>query len=88
MSIIEGAAFNCSIHDFSTHSVQEWNDHCFGNPEHTEMGSTICITCGRPIEFEGLPFHKLANDGSKNISLRCPDCDQKIMGSVKRGVVK
>lgn len=85
MSILEGGGeFICSSHDFRTRSIDEWNNHCFGNPEHYEIGSTVCIQCFEPIEFTNLPFHKLAPDGSKNIQLRCEECESKTVGNVKR----
>lgn len=86
MSILEGGGeFICSLHDFRTKSIDQWNDHCFDNPAHTEMGSTICIQCHERFDFTGLPFHKLSPDGSKNIALKCEECEAKTVGSVKRG---
>ncbi len=84
MSVLEGTPFHCSIHDVTANSIEEWNSHCYGNPEHTDQGETACITCGVKIIFTDLPWHKLANDGSKNIQLRCEDCEQKMVGQVKR----
>ena len=85
MSIIEGGAtFRCGIHGFETQNIDEWNDHCHNNPDHTEEGFTQCISCGTDIQFSGLPFHKLGPDGSKNIQLRCEDCENKMMGNVRR----
>lgn len=88
MAFVEGTAFHCNIHDYETSSIDDWNEHCFGNPEHTEQGTTKCISCGVILDFTDLPFHKLAPDGSKNISLKCEDCESKSMGQVKRSVVR
>lgn len=88
MAFLEGGAFKCDKHDLETSDVTEWNEHCFGNPEHTESGTTVCRSCGVAIAFTNLPFHKLDNAGSKNISLKCPDCEAQSTGTVKRTVVK
>lgn len=88
MSVIEGGGFRCDVHEFTTNSIDEWNSHCFGNPEHTESGTTACTNCGTKLEFTGLPFHKLKADGSKGIALKCPDCEQQSQGQVKRTVVQ
>lgn len=85
MAFVEGGAFKCSGQDFETESVAEWNKHCQEHTVHTESGETRCITCGDKVFFEGLPFHPIdEKTGSKNIALRCEDCDNKTMGSVKR----
>lgn len=84
MAFVEGGAFKCSSHDFETESIKEWNEHCKDNPSHTEMGETLCITCGDKIYFEGLPYHAIdERTGSKNISLRCDECNDKLVGSSK-----
>lgn len=88
MAIVEGAPFQCNMHDFTTSSLEEWNTHCFGNPEHTETGTTVCRQCGTGIVFENLPFHKIGADGSKNISLLCETCESQMMGQVKRSKVE
>lgn len=89
MAFVEGGAFKCSVHEFETESVAEWNEHCIDNPAHTESGETLCTRCGVKILFEGLPYHPIdTNTGSKNVSLRCENCEDKIMGSVKRTSVK
>lgn len=90
MAFVEGGAFKCSAHDFETESVAEWNEHCNDNPAHTESGETLCTRCGAKIYFEGLPFHPIdTNTGSKNISLKCDECQSKIEGSVtKRTSIK
>lgn len=89
MAFVEGGAFKCSAHDIETESIAEWNEHCKDNPAHTESGETLCVQCGTKILFEGLPYHPIdERTGSKNISLRCEDCDNKSMGQVKRTSVK
>ena len=87
MAFVEGGAFKCSAHDFETESVVEWNEHCIDNPAHTESGETACVRCGAKVYFSNLPYHPIdPNTGSKNISLRCEECDSKMMGSVQRTV--
>ncbi len=88
MSVIEGTPFNCHIHDVTANSIDEWNAHCFGNPEHTDQGETACYTCGTKIIFTNLPWHKLAADGSKNIKLQCEECEAQTKGQVKRSKVE
>ena len=89
MAFVEGGAFKCSAHDFETESVKEWNEHCIGDPMHTEMGETLCSICGDKVIFEGLPYHPINEaTGSKNISLRCDACESKTVGTVKRTTVK
>lgn len=90
MAFVEGGAFKCSAHDFETESVAEWNEHCIDNEAHTESGETLCTRCGTKILFEGLPYHPIdTNTGSKNISLRCDECQSKMEGSVtKRTSIK
>ena len=85
MSFTEGGEFHCYIHDYKADTLDKWNDHCFGNPEHTESGQTACIACGVIVEFSDLPYHKIDPTGSKNISLRCEACESKMTGKVKRG---
>lgn len=85
MAFVEGGAFKCSVHDFETESVAEWNEHCIDNEAHTESGETRCTRCGIKILFEFLPYHPIdLNTGSKNISLRCDDCQSKMEGSVTK----
>jgi len=89
MSMLEGGGFRCDAHEFRTNEIEEWNTHCYGNPEHTESGSTACTDCGIKVEFTGLPYHKIDPiTGSKNISLKCEECESKTMGTVKRTVVQ
>jgi DNA-directed RNA polymerase subunit RPC12/RpoP len=84
MAFVEGGAFRCDAEDFQTESVKEWNEHCRNNPDHTESGATPCITCGQQITFEGLPYHPINEiTGSKNISLRCDECNGKFVESLK-----
>lgn len=87
MSVIEGTPWHCYIHDFTTPNLDEWNTHCYGNPEHTDQGETACTTCGVKIIFTDLPWHKLAADGSKNIRLQCVECETKMVGQVKRSKI-
>lgn len=88
MALIEGGAFRCYIHNFETESIDKWNKHCTTEEGHTETGNTLCITCGQRIHFTDLPFHPLDVRGSKNIQLRCEECDQKTTGKVKRSTQK
>lgn len=89
MAFVEGGAFKCSAHGIETESVAEWNEHCTGNPAHTESGETLCIKCGTKIFFEGLPYHPIdERTASKNISLRCDECEGKTVGSSKRTSIK
>jgi len=91
MAMVEGGAFHCDKHDFHSESVAEWNKHGKEFPDiHYEFGETLCTTCGTKILFDHLPFHPIdERTGSKNISLRCDECDSKTMGSVtKRTSIK
>lgn len=82
MSIIEGGAFDCGIHNFKTESVDEWNKHCT-EELHTESGVTHCTSCNEIIEFEDLPYKQFGPDGRKNVQLMCEDCQKATMGSGK-----
>ena len=73
---IEGGNFICYVHRFETDKINKWNDHCV-NQGHTEEGSTRCNKCDREIKFKNLPFHPFDNLGHKNISISCPDCQEK-----------
>jgi hypothetical protein len=89
MAFVEGGAFKCAAHDFETESVKEWNDHCDGDPMHTEQGETLCVSCGDKVYFEDLPYHRInEKTGSKDISLKCEECDNKSVGKVKRSKSK
>lgn len=84
MSLVEGGQFICSSTGFATPSIEGWNKHCLEDCHiHTEEGSTICISCGESIQFSGIPFHKVTASGSKNIALRCDDCQSKTVGAGK-----
>lgn len=86
---IEGGSWKCSATKFETSSLDEWNTHALEDcDKHLEFGETRCIVCGTVVLYEGLPFHKLAPDGSKGISLKCESCEEKTMGKVKRSVKK
>ena len=78
-----GGQFICRKHDFSTTSIDDWNDHCDGNADHVESGSTVCISCGARIQFTDLPYQRIKPDGSKGIALKCEDCETSTVGSVK-----
>ena len=89
MAFVEGGAFKCSRHDFETESIKEWNEHCKDNDAHTESGETLCVSCGEKVLFEDLPYHPIdERTGSKNISLRCEECENKTVGTVKRTTAK
>lgn len=90
MSIREGGDYICYKDGFQTGELDEWNKHCStidpdtGTTHITEEGTTQCITCGIGIEFKNLPFHPINNIGSKNIQLKCEDCEEKTVGKVQR----
>jgi len=84
MALLEGGSFRCDESHFETGSIDEWNKHCEQHDVHTESGSTACIVCKTPIEYSDLPFHKLDSTGSKNIMLKCEECEAKTTGKVKR----
>ena len=79
--MIEGGDFECYIHDFKTRDIDEWNAHMMDTPGHSEEGTTACTRCGAIIEFSGLPYQPIKDDGSKGIALQCPDCSEKTHGS-------
>jgi formylmethanofuran dehydrogenase subunit E len=84
MAFVEGGAFECSAEDFRTESVREWNEHCSKHDVHVENGETLCVSCGDKIYFEGLPYHPIdERSGSKNISLRCDECNGKFVEQLK-----
>lgn len=72
---IEGGEFNCSIHDFTTDSVEDWNQHMSDKP-HKDITTTHCIECDTEFTRE-IPFQPIQADGSKGISLRCDECEAK-----------
>jgi hypothetical protein len=77
-----GGKLICPRHDFETTDVKKWNEHC-SDGDHFEEGNTVCIVCGERIEFSGLPFHPFDAVGSKNVRLKCDECDAKTRGTVK-----
>lgn len=79
--MIEGGDFECYIHDFKTRDIDEWNTHMMDTPGHSEEGTTACTRCGAIIEFSGLPYQPIKDDGSKGIALQCPDCSEKTHGT-------
>jgi DNA-directed RNA polymerase subunit RPC12/RpoP len=79
--VLEGGDFRCDPTGYKTTSVNKWNEHCINECDlHGETGSTACITCGVGIEYKHIPFFPLAEDGSKNIQLQCPDCSERTRG--------
>lgn len=89
MAFVEGGAFKCAAEEFETESIKEWNDHCKSHTIHTESGETLCVSCGDKVYFEDLPYQPIdERTGSKNISLRCEECDNKAVGKVKRSKSK
>ena|SRR6476660_7218149 len=85
MAFIEGGAFKCGSHDIETSDIAEWNKHCLAYPDiHYEIGETGCMNCGKKVYFDRLPYHPIdVKTGSKNISIRCEDCEQRITGGLK-----
>lgn len=75
-AIIEGGNNKC-VHGVDTDDIYEWNEHC-SNPAngHTETGISVCVGCGETIVFDDIPFHRIDATGSKNIALRCDDCEE------------
>lgn len=90
MALVEGGSFKCGKHDFDSNSIEEFNAHCLKYPDdHYETGETGCMNCGKKVYFDRLPFHPIdPQTGSKNISLRCEDCEERVMGGVRRSSVK
>jgi hypothetical protein len=83
-----GGNFRCS-HGIDTDDVDEYNNHCL-DPEngHTDSGTTTCIGCGEALVFEGIPYHKIDQAGSKNIQLRCEECDSTLKEAYQSGAVR
>jgi predicted RNA-binding Zn-ribbon protein involved in translation (DUF1610 family) len=81
---VEGGAFRCFMHTdkegkpFETLDIEDWNAHCSTaiDPPHEEEADYTCEQCG-DIYHAKLPFHKLAQDGSKGIHFTCNDCGDK-----------
>jgi hypothetical protein len=86
MGSIEGGAFSCKLHNFTTENVQDWDEHCFGDPDHTLKVQKICINCaeeGIRTEFveEAVPYPKKFVEKSHSkqfpgIQLPCPKCGE------------
>ena len=72
---IEGGAFVCGKHDFTTESIEAWNEH-MQEEAHTDIVDTHCIECDKEFTRE-IPFQPIQADGSKGISLRCDECEAK-----------
>lgn len=91
MAFIEGGGvFKCGTHEFETTDIEEFNEHCLAYPDiHFEVGETGCMNCGKKVYFDNLPYHPIdPNTGSKNISIRCEECETRIMGNVRIRSVK
>ena len=84
-----GGNFKCSLHGIDTDDVNKWNEHC-SDPKnnHTETGTTNCIGCNETLVFENIPFHRIDRAGSKNIQLRCDDCDNTMKESYKNKSIR
>lgn len=84
---IEGGNYRCP-HGIDTDSVDEWNKHC-SDPEngHTESGTTVCVSCGDPMIFINHPFFPIDAKGSKNVSLRCEECNEKFYSLLKNNQI-
>jgi hypothetical protein len=83
-----GGNFRCS-HGLDTDDVNEWNEHCSDSENgHFDSGTTTCIGCGEALVFENIPYHKIDQSGSKNIQLRCEECEDAIKESYKSGLVR
>jgi hypothetical protein len=83
MALVEGGNFQCYIHDYETANISDWNEHCLNTEGHTEEGTTTCTRCGVQVQFSGLPFHPIKEDGSKGIQLMCEDCSSQTHGNVQ-----
>ena len=72
---IEGGSFQCFRHNFRTDTIDAWNEHMSDEP-HTDITDTVCIECGTRFSRE-IPYQAIQPDGSKNISLKCDECEKK-----------
>jgi len=84
-----GGNFKCPLHGIDTNDVNEWNNHC-SDPKnnHTESGTTLCIGCNETLVYDNIPFHKIDKAGSKNIQLRCDECNESINESYKNKSIR
>jgi len=83
---IEGGAFSCKLHGFVTEDVKAWDEHCFGDPDHTLEVTKICVNCaeeGIRTEFKEpkVPYpkrfvEKSHNKNTTGILLTCPTCGE------------
>lgn len=75
MSTVIGGPFRCNIHeDFpETDDVNVWNEHCSTTEGHTISGATGCISCGKSIELNNIPYQPIG----KELRIQCPECFQK-----------
>lgn len=83
-----GGNFQC-YHGINTDDVNKWNDHC-SDPKnnHTDSGTTNCIGCNEALVFENIPYHKIDKAGSKNIQLRCDECDNTLKKSYENKSIR
>lgn len=73
---IEGGQFECSIHNYKTGDVEDWDEHCFKS-KHTMKVIQRCEDCGEEIRKTiDYPknFVKKSHAGKEVIHLECPDC--------------
>jgi hypothetical protein len=87
--MVEGGEFVCYKDGYKTDNIEEWNEHCStieddgsGNTHIIDEGTTSCIVCGDLIEFQ-IPFRPKKADGSKDIQLRCNECEEAATKGVK-----
>ena len=82
-----GGNYKCP-HGIDTDDVDEWNNHC-SDPEngHFEQGTTQCVGCGAQLSFTNIPFHRIDKSGSKNIQLRCDECEESLRESFKNRTI-
>ena len=80
---IEGGEFKCSIHEFNTGSVQQWDEHCH-TAGHTLTVSQICEDCG-VTNVKDIPYPKgyveKAHSGRFSpVRVECPVCCKLVGG--------
>ena len=76
---IEGGAFNCGKHNFTTVDVKEWDEHCF-KENHTLTVQQICEDCGTVNEEKEYPYPKKfvekSHASGSGIKLQCKECSK------------
>lgn len=78
-----GGNYKCELHNFESADVKEFNAHCQKYPDiHKDGGNTLCIDCGKRINFQNIDYHPTTPQG-KNMSLRCKGCLLKYIDSNK-----